>query len=448
MYRYEKNDIYKKYINVFKTLSKKIESPNLLLRYSSYFQSWWECPLLENDDFDEELDYQIVNQRKFDYRKQIYFELKKEYGKNVYIQLLSAMSDDSAWGYFLLQIDSELNKRELANKCVESSKYQILLYILNSSTLDEFSEIFTTYSEDLKIRLLPSITRNDILDLLDNEEKERAYWGKRLMHQYDEMVYKKLLQYNPMGLVQYYSCNDIGTDNVEDVIGVLKRLNELNIDVSQVQNGCYKIEKLFNKLDKMIYSDDIAVLEFEFYHRHQVENFLEGMRKYYFFNPHRIVEQLSDENDKHQSYFELAYKYSLPLIAYEDFGKYEFFFEKLINCATDKDYAYGIVGQILGRSIIGKDKIFPHEFARKIIEKYANEKLNRDFLIGKLNNDGAHMRLVGDGSDQIAIAQKLKNDANAICIQFPITAQLLQELSEEHISEASMDRVWSEIDLD
>ena len=56
------------------------------------------------------------------------------------------------------------------------------------------------------------------------------------------------------------------------------------------------------------------------------------------------------------------------------------------------------------------------------------------------------MRVVGDGSDQMSIAQKLKNDANKICLQYPVTAQLLHKLSEEYVIEASMDRVWSETD--
>lgn len=444
MYRHEKNDIYKKYINVFKKLSDKIQSPDLILRYSSYFQSWWECPLLDDDDFDEDFDYEKENQRKLEFRTKVYYELKNIYGKDAYHKLLNIMSDDYSWGQFLLQVDCAINKRELCNNCIALSKYQILLAVLNIINYDEFNKIFATLSDPLKLKLLPSIYRVDIFDLLDSADKEQAYWGSKYMHRYDNVSYQKLLQYNPMSLVRYYASTDIIRDNVDDILCVLRRLLELNIDVRRDQNGGYYLKKLFNKLDELSYSDDIAQLEFDFYNRKQIDDFLEGMKRYYFLNPNKIVEALNNKGGKYAIYFDIAYSFELPSIAYDDFVKFEFFFDSLISNCTDKDYAYGIAGQILGRSIAGSDSIFPHEFARQIIEKYKSEKMNRDFVIGRSNKTG--MRVVGDGSDQMEIASKLKYDANNICLQYPVTARLLHRLSEEHVREASMDRVWAEID--
>lgn len=446
MYRYEKSDIYKKYIDVFKRLSDKIQSKDIMVRYSSYFQSWWECPLLEDDDLEEDVDYQKENQRKLEFRQKIYYELKNIYGHNAYRRLLNVMGDDFAWGVFLLQVDSEIDRKELVIVCIELSKYQILLSVLDRIDYVEFKEIFASFKDELKIKLLPHIKRIDILDLLSCEDQERAYWGHKTMYRYDCLTHQKLLQYNPIGLVLYYVRDDIGSDNIDDIVKVLKRLSELNIDVRQVQNGSYNIEKLFNKLDEMRYSDEIAELEFDFYNRQQIEDFMEGMKKYYFLNPNAIAGVLNNEKNNFTMYFGLIDKFSLPAIAYEGYDKFEFFFDSIINNTNDKSCAYGLVGQILGRSIDGTDAIFPHEFTRKLIEKYANEKLNRDFIIGRSNTAG--MRLVGDGSDQMAKAEKLKNDANRIALLYPITAQLLRKLSEGHIREASMDKVWSEIGYD
>ena len=447
MYRHEKSDIYKKYINVFKKLSAKIQCPDLIVRYSSYFQNWWECPLLEDDNLDEDFDYQKEYQRKLEFRKKIYYELKSEYGRAAYCKLLNIMSDDSVWGSFLLQVDCEIDKQELCDNCIGLAKYQILLAVLESINYDEFNKIFVTLSDQLKLKLLPSLYRLDIFNLLDSADKEQAYWGNKNMHRYDSTSYQKLLQYNPMSLVRYYAGIDIISDSVDDILCVLRRLNELDIDVRKEQNGSYYLKKLFNKLDELSYSDDIAQLEFNFYNRKQIDVFLDGMEKYYFFNPNKIVAALNNEGTKHAMYFDIAYKFELPSIAYEDFVKFEFFFDSLIINSIDKDYAFGIAGQILGRSIIGSDGIFPHEFARRIIEKYKSEKLNRDFVIGRGNKTGMQMRVVGDGSDQMSIAQKLKNDANKICLQYPVAAQLLHKLSEEYVREASMDRIWSETDL-
>lgn len=448
MYRYEKSDIYIKYIEVFKKLSDKIQSPDLIVRYSSFFQSWWDCPLLENDDLEEDIDYEKESQRKFEYRQNIYNELKNTHGQNTYCKLLTVMSDDPSWGRFLLRVDKTIDKKQLCDACISLSKYQILLCILDSIDRAEFEKIFVTYNENLKIKLLPHINRVDILDLLLCEDQEKAYWGHKTMYQYDCVTYQKLLQYNPIGLILYYARDDISNENIDDIIQVLRRLSELNVDTRQVQNGSYYIEKLFNKLDATQYSTEIAKLEFDFYDRHQIEDFLEGMKKYYFYNPNVIVDALNIESTQFTMYFDLAHNYSLPMIAYTDYDKFQFFFDSIITNSNDKGYAYGIAGQILGRSIDGADKIFPHEFTRKLIEKYANEQLNRDFVIGRSNINGMQMRIVGDGSDQIAIAEKLKNDANSIALLYPITAQLLRKLSEMHIKEASEDRVWSEIGFD
>ena len=324
----------------------------------------------------------------------------------------------------------------------------IIIKTKSIKLLCEFNIIFATLSDPLKLKLLPSIYRVDIFALLDSADKEQAYWGSKYMHRYDSVSYQKLLQYNPMSLVRYYASTDIIRDNVDDILCALRRLIELNIDVRRDQNGSYYLKKLFNKLDELSYSDDIAQLEFDFYKRKQIAGFLEGMERYYFYNPNQIIEALNNEATKHAMYFDIAYSFELPAIAYDDFVKFEFFFDSLTSTCTDKDYAYGIAGQILGRSIVGSDSIFPHEFARQIIEKYKSEKLNRDFIIGRSNKTGMQMRAVGDGSDQMDIASKLKDDANRICLQYPVTAQLLHKLSEEHVREASMDRVWSEIDFD
>ena len=62
--------------------------------------------------------------------------------------------------------------------------------------------------------------------------------------------------------------------------------------------------------------------------------------------------------------------------------------------AKDKEMAASICGNIFGKSIVGKDGIFPHEFVRNILESYSNEKLRSSFLMGKYNSQG--VRTIGD----------------------------------------------------
>lgn len=445
IYHHEKNEINKKYIDIFIKYSKKLQSPDLFLRYSSYFQNWDDCPLFDEDDYDEaEFNYSWKCDRKIQYRKKIYAELKKEYGEDLYVRLLSLMSDESIWGQFWLQVD-DIDIKNLCDRCIELAKYQILICVLDKLSLDLFSEIFNTFTPDVKIKILSKIKRVDIFDLLDTTENEEAYWTNKIMYQYDEIFYKKLLEYNPAGLLSYYADNENEIDNIEKIVNILKRIKELNVDIRDSGNRCY-LDTILKNLDKSVYSEDIAILEWDFYKRKLISGWLEGMRKYYFFNPQKIVEQLNNEDKKYEVYLDFLYNFSLPQIAYTAFTKCELFFDIIINCTEDKDCAFAIVGQILGRSIKGEDGIFPHEFARKIIEKYKNQDLNQSFIVGKRHSEGG--RVVEDGSDQIEIADRLKSDANSISLQYPVTAQLLQELSDEHIKDANRDKIFTEIECD
>ena len=114
--------------------------------------------------------------------------------------------------------------------------------------------------------------------------------------------------------------------------------------------------------------------------------------------------------------------------------------------AKDKEIAASICGNIFGKSIVGEDGIFPHEFVRKVLESYSNEKLRNSFLIGKYNSRG--VRTVGDGDDELSIANKYDEAARAIEISYPTTASLLRKIAQDHRYTAKSDRIYSEIGFD
>ena len=96
--------------------------------------------------------------------------------------------------------------------------------------------------------------------------------------------------------------------------------------------------------------------------------------------------------------------------------------------------------------MIGADGFYPHEFVRNILETQNNETLNRNFLVAKYNSRG--VRTLEDGTAEFKMAKSYKEAAEALEIDFPVTASMLRDISEEHFREGKRDQTISEIGLD
>lgn len=96
-----------------------------------------------------------------------------------------------------------------------------------------------------------------------------------------------------------------------------------------------------------------------------------------------------------------------------------------------------ILGSILGRCIDNHDGIFPHEFIMRVLDEYNDEEINRNFLVGKMNSIG--VRNVSDGYEEKRIAESYKSNAQSIEIDYPVTAELLRTLAEQHLHTADQD---------
>lgn len=286
--------------------------------------------------------------------------------------------------------------------------------------------------------------RTDIIDLLDCEEKKRAFWKNQMMRDYSSEVFESLLEYNPTGLLNYYVLNKVNQDNLKNVLTILEKIFA-NFDQLSKKIDAYYIDNLFNQIDKLIYNEKIAELEIGYYRYKVFNGYKNGMKKYYFYNPIKLVEIINGDQFG-EFYFDITREYNLPDEAYNDYRKFLFFFETILNEVADKDLASSICGQILGKSILGSDKIFPHEFVRAMIETHSNDKMLSGFFIGKINSIG--VRTVTDGEKELTIAQHYEDNAKKIEIEYPITATLLRKIAKDYRYTAKEDRIYSEIGID
>ena len=77
------------------------------------------------------------------------------------------------------------------------------------------------------------------------------------------------------------------------------------------------------------------------------------------------------------------------------------------------------IGEILSRSPIGKDNIWPHEAVRDIIERYCSHDIEKGIEVSKFNHRGVVTKSLSEGGEQERkIAEDYENQANQIRSSF------------------------------
>ena len=101
------------------------------------------------------------------------------------------------------------------------------------------------------------------------------------------------------------------------------------------------------------------------------------------------------------------------------------------------------LGAIMGKSGLGKDGVFPHEYVRIAMEKYTNDDLTRNAAFGWLNSRGA--RYVQDGLSEIKMELQYREYARKMELDFPQTAKVLLIIADDYHWEAKHDQLDSEL---
>lgn len=104
------------------------------------------------------------------------------------------------------------------------------------------------------------------------------------------------------------------------------------------------------------------------------------------------------------------------------------------------------VGEVLSRSPLGSDGVWPHEAVREVLEGVRSEPLAQGFIIGRLNRQGGVMKdpLEG-GAQELQIAQAYRRDADLLAEHWPRTTRLLRELADSYESDARREESEAEL---
>ncbi|MFC4387840.1 hypothetical protein ACFOZ1_08450 [Gracilibacillus marinus] len=98
------------------------------------------------------------------------------------------------------------------------------------------------------------------------------------------------------------------------------------------------------------------------------------------------------------------------------------------------------IGNYLSKSPLGDDNIWPHNSVRKIIETIKSKDFEHGMVTGMLNSRGATWRNPYDGGAQEAnLAKQYYENANALQLIFPRTANVLRSIARSYEGYAKME---------
>jgi len=246
-------------------------------------------------------------------------------------------------------------------------------------------------------------------------------------------------KYNPAGYFQWLLYRQKEEDwDLSDIISVMNNITKENYSPSKY----YFIKKLLLKLDERYYTEDIIRLEFAFLPLFDREDIPNGILRYFLENPKEYCAIVSRENKSlaAKTKYEIMARMRLPK-DYTQAQVSNFISTIMENAPSDsvEDRAKKQhLGEILANSFKHtKEEYIPSEL-KVLLEEVDDEEVNKGVYIGYQNNRG--VRTVTDGSPEIAMAEKLEEEAKTCEIMYPATAHILRMMASSSRREAAMDK--------
>ena len=373
-------------------------------------------------------------------REQAFRAMRDEYGIDAVVKLIGCMEDSRAWGEFLgknLLVDEYLL---VASLLCSGNKMQSLAGLVTSVEHPSATEIYNSLSLEDQVSLLPLLYRDDIYDWLSSPELERLYWKDKKLVKYSDREYHSLMKYNPCGLLMLFVQEDKTQDSFNRLIEVVHAIVDTN---NYSDHGL--LTHIVQEYDNLYYSEEWAELCLAMYDRSVFKGsygyYPVCLKAYFFYHPEKMVERYYADTSAFYGHFH--YDYLLPNEAYENQAAFFYWSDFLYNALGEDSIMISTLGAIMGKSGLGKDGVFPHEYVRIAMEKYSNDDLTRNVAYGWLNSRGA--RFVQDGLSEIKMELQYREYAQKMELDFPQTAKVLLIIADDYHWEAKHDHLDSEL---
>lgn len=402
------------------------------------FKDSYECPtkeLLSSAD-----DYDQHDMDCYQFRKALLEKLLSDNREKAITMVTNCISDEPYWGKMLAEFGSADMFDFICCRLSEEHKYLALARFLDDSEVEKVKAFLETIGE-IKVEIVPHLYNKELLSCLKTEDVY-LFWKNKTMLKYVKEDFEALLKYNPKGLVTFLYLESEKNPNqcVDLAKDVFKALQD---DKENVNNHAdYEIEAIISKIDSVYYSDDWAELCMRLSEKMESDSYPECICKYLFYNPNKIRNILLDGGIKRYKFIN---DYRLPECAYKEYSAFKFFFDALRTIEIENNLGWSVIGAIMGKSAVGTDGFFPHEFVRMILEDYASKDLDDEVVYSF--EDLNKIRAVSDGNDQLRKAHECMNISNRFLIDFPHSAYILKKISSVYTGNAKRDYIHSEVML-
>lgn len=427
-----------KYVSPLEKWVKVTECQDSIKKYAWIFSTYYDCPAEELLPYVD--DYEKTDQKRYQYRKQIFEELFLKYEDKAIDNIVNIISDEGTWGHLLVDVIPEEKRQYLLNRLLDSGKLIVLAAVLEELQDDTAKDFLVSLGRNRET--IASLLHNKCLLSCLTEKEIHAYWSNKQMLLYDSDEYDALMKHNPCGILVYLyresennpdHCIEMAKDVFNAIMGENVELTKLHKDI---------MNSIIENIDKAHYSDAWGELCFYLVKKRIIMEYPKGVCSYLFRHPNQIRDiYLSGIAER----YGFSENFRIPPEAYDDYDSFKFFFDSLLefnDCDLDV-YINDLMGAILGKDIKGSDGYFPHESIRKLLEEYNSVEL--DTSIAVFFEGLNRMRTVVDGKPQQKIAKYHMEVANELQIDYPHSAYVLKLISKRYEIEAAHDYVYSEV---
>lgn len=130
------------------------------------------------------------------------------------------------------------------------------------------------------------------------------------------------------------------------------------------------------------------------------------------------------------------------IVNYESLNAWTLKFKKLLADHGQSTLFGTLLGRLLAHSPVDKDGYMPCEAVRRIIEENNSESLKNSYIVEEENKRGVYTP--DAGKSERAFSKRYKDNAEAIQVKYPCTAEIYFELSKSYKSQADRERRLAE----
>lgn len=434
-----RSEDYNKYASFFDKWIEKTTYKDDVMAARWMFHNAYNCPV--DRDNDDSISYLQPDDKVFELRKNTLVSLVEENGIEAGMTIVGYMDDKQYWGRVIVESIDSSKLSSICDNLKMYAKIQILGSVLSICDFGYAKTYLFSLNEEEKRELIPLLSNSAFLPYL-SEDEMKLYWSQKHMHEYSQDDYDGLIKYNPSGLLPYiYLCSMRNSDpNIEMIMEVFNALVSFSDNTIERRYQDY-IMTIIARIDSVYYSDEWAKICLRVCEYINEREYPESVLRYWFIRPDRIYSYFERESYEH---FKFIQSFKLPLIAYDDYHGFYFFFSTIKKYLDDNGKDYGFIGDVLGKTIVGADGMFPHEFTRELLEEFNSRVI--DDCVANSYEDLYEVRYVQDGTYQLEKSKECLHNAQVLQLDYPHSAYVLKRISELYESIAKRDYVSSEIE--